>query len=85
MSARARIVDIVFRQERAYDITVGTTLAEDRLCAPQLENAIATVMGLLLDQVSVDMQVVTQEEVDLNFGAYERALAEKLGVIPPLQ
>ena len=85
MSARARIVDIVFRQERAYDITVGTTLAEDRLCAPQLESAIATVMGLLPAQVNVDVQVVTQEEVDLNFGVYERALAEKLGVIPPLQ
>jgi hypothetical protein len=85
MSARARIVDIVFRLERAYDITVGTTLAEDRLCAPQLESAIATVMGLLPDQVNVDVQVVTQEEVDLNFGVYERALAEKLGVIPPLQ
>ncbi|MDQ7976016.1 hypothetical protein QYH69_01985 [Paraburkholderia sp. SARCC-3016] len=85
MSARARIVEIVFRQEKTYDITIGTTLAEDRLCAPQLESAIATVMGLLPQQVNVFVQVVTQEEVDLSFGVYERTLAEKAGVIPPLQ
>jgi hypothetical protein len=28
---------------------------------------------------------VTQEEVNLHFGVYERMLAEKLGVVPPLQ
>ncbi|GAB7521312.1 hypothetical protein [Paraburkholderia sp. 2C] len=84
MSARARILEIVFRQEKAYDITVGTTLAEDRLCVPQLESAIATVMGLLPQQVNIAVQVVAQEEVDLNFGVYERALAEKAGVISPL-
>ncbi|APR34835.1 hypothetical protein [Paraburkholderia sp. SOS3] len=85
MSARARIVEIVFRQEKTYDITIGTTLAEDRLCSPQLESAIATVMGLLPQQVNVFVQVVTQEEVDLSFGVYERTLAEKAGVIAPLQ
>jgi hypothetical protein len=45
MSARARDVQIVSRQEKTYSITIGTTLAEDRLCAPQI--AIAPVMGLL--------------------------------------
>ncbi|HVE07906.1 MAG TPA: hypothetical protein VNE00_11685 [Paraburkholderia sp.] len=84
MSARARIVEVMFRQEKTYDITVGTTLAEDRLCVPQLESAIATVMGLLPQQVNIVVQVVAQEEVDLNFGVYERALAEKAGVISPL-
>jgi hypothetical protein len=85
MSARARIVEIVFRHEKAYDITVGTTLAEDRICAPQLESAIATVMGLLPEQVNVLVEPVTQEEVDLHFGVYERMLAEKLGAVPPMQ
>jgi hypothetical protein len=84
MSARARIVEIVFRQEKTYDITIGTTLAEDRLCVPQLESAIVTVMGLLPQQVNFFVQAVSQEEVDLSFGAYERTLAEKAGVIPPL-
>ncbi|HTR09721.1 MAG TPA: hypothetical protein VMJ11_24300 [Paraburkholderia sp.] len=79
MSARARIVEIVFRHEKAYDITIGTTLAEDRLCGPQLESAIATVMGLLPEQVNIFVHAVTQEEVDLHFGVYERMLAEKLG------
>ena len=41
MSARARLVEVVFRQESSYEIAVGTTFADDRLCAPQLEAAIA--------------------------------------------
>lgn len=53
MSARARIVEFVFRQENAYEITIGTTLAEDCICAPQLETAIATVMGLVPQQVNI--------------------------------
>jgi len=85
MSARARIVEIVFRHEKAYDITIGTTLAEDRICAAQLESAIATVMGLLPEHVNIFVQPVTQEEVDLHFGVYERMLAEKLGAVPPIQ
>ncbi|CAM2157606.1 hypothetical protein ABLT15_34745 [Paraburkholderia tropica] len=85
MSARARIVEIAFRYEKAYDINIGTTLAEDRLCASQLESAIATVMGLLPEQVNIFVHTVTQEEVDLHFGVYERMLAEKLGVVPPIQ
>ncbi|VVE55609.1 hypothetical protein [Pandoraea sputorum] len=85
MSARARLVEVVLRQESAYKIAVGTTFAEDRLCAPQLEAAIATVLGLQLAQINIVVTVVTQEEVDLHFGVYERMLAEKLGVVPPIQ
>lgn len=85
MSARARIVEIIFRQEKAYDIRIGTTMAEDRVCAPQLEAALATVMGLLPDQINIFVEAVTQEEVDLHFGVYERMLAEKLGTVPPIQ
>jgi len=85
MSARARIVEIVFRQEKEYDIRIGTTMADDRVCAPQLEAAIATVMGLMPDQINIFVEAVTQEEVDLHFGVYERMLAEKLGTVPPIQ
>jgi len=85
MSARARLVEVVFRQESAYEISVGTTFADDRLCGPQLEAAIATVLGLQPAQVNIFVTVVTQEEVDLHFGVYERMLAEKLGVVPPIQ
>ncbi|MBB5498282.1 hypothetical protein [Paraburkholderia sp. MM5384-R2] len=85
MSARARLVEVVFRQESAYEIAVGTTFADDRLCAPQLEAAIATVLGLQPAQITIFVTVVTQEEVDLHFGVYERMLAEKLGVVPLIQ
>ncbi|MFP3556723.1 hypothetical protein SB861_39295 [Paraburkholderia sp. SIMBA_049] len=85
MSARARLVEVVFRQESAYEIAVGTTFADDRLCAPQLEAAIATVLGLQPAQINIYVTVVTQQEVDLHFGVYERMLAEKLGVVPPIQ
>ncbi|MCC8395498.1 hypothetical protein LJ656_23200 [Paraburkholderia sp. MMS20-SJTR3] len=85
MSARARIVEIFFHHEKTYDITIGTTLAEDRTCAAQLESAIATVMGLLPEQVNILVHPVTQDEVDLHFGVYERMLAEKLGAVPPIQ
>jgi hypothetical protein len=63
----------------------GNTLGEDRVCAPQLEAAIAVVLGLLPDQVNILVIPVSQEEVDLHFGVYERMLAEKLGVVPPIQ
>ncbi|WP_027209814.1 hypothetical protein [Burkholderia sp. WSM2232] len=85
MSARARLVDVAVREEQSYDISVGTTFAEDRLCAPQLESAIATVLGLLPAQVRIFVTVVTQEEVDLHFGVYERMLAEKIGGLPPIR
>ncbi|MGF6602347.1 hypothetical protein P3T23_007099 [Paraburkholderia sp. GAS448] len=64
---------------------MGTTLTEDRVCAPQLEAAIAVVLGLLPEQVNITVTIVSQEEVDLHFGVYERMLAEKLGVVPPIQ
>jgi hypothetical protein len=85
MSARARLVEIVFQQDHAYEIAVGTTLAEDSVCAPQLEAALALVLGLLPEQVNIIVTTVSQEEVDLHFGVYERMLAEKLGVVPPIQ
>ncbi|MFM0125115.1 hypothetical protein P0D73_40675 [Paraburkholderia sp. RL18-101-BIB-B] len=85
MSARARLVEIVFQQPHTYDIAVGTTLAEDSVCAPQLEAAIALVLGLLSEQVNIIVTTVSQEEVDLHFGVYERMLVEKLGVVPPIQ
>lgn len=86
MSARARLVEIVFRdEEKAYDLSVGTTLVKDTLCAPQLEAAIATVLGLPPEKVNITVVVVSQEEVNLHFGVYERMLAEKLGAVPPIQ
>ena len=85
MSARARLVEIVLQEEQTYDIAVGTTLMEDSVCAPQLEAAIAVVLGLLPEQVNITVTTVSQEDVDLHFGVYERMLAEKLGVVPPIQ
>ena len=85
MSARARLVEIVFQQERTYEIAIGTTMANDAVCAPQLEAAIAVVLGLEVSQVNIVVTTVSQEEVDLHFGVYERMLAEKLGVVPPIQ
>ncbi|TAN27237.1 MAG: hypothetical protein EPN31_11905 [Castellaniella sp.] len=85
MSARARLVEVIFRQESSYEVAVGSTSADDRLRAPQLEAAIATALGLRPAQIDIVVTVVTQEEVDLHFGVYERMLAEKLGVVPPIQ
>jgi hypothetical protein len=83
--ARARLVEIAFQHEQRYDIAVGTTLAEDRVCATQLEAAIAVLLGLLPEQVNITVTVVSQEDVDLHFGVYERMLAEKMGVVLPIQ
>ncbi|MFL9858709.1 hypothetical protein PQR72_23770 [Paraburkholderia madseniana] len=85
MSARARLVEIVFQQEQTYDIAVGTTPMEDSVCPPHLEAAIAVVLGLLPEQVNITVTTVSQDEVNLHFGVYERMLAEKLGVVPPIQ
>jgi hypothetical protein len=85
MSARARLIEIANDQDKTYDIVVGTTLVEDRVCVPQLEMAIATVLGLLPHQINILMTIVSQEEIDLHFGVYERMLAEKAGVAPPIQ
>ncbi|CAB3771172.1 hypothetical protein B7G54_10755 [Burkholderia puraquae] len=85
MSARARLVEVVCRQEKTYDVLVGTTMAEDKVCAPQLEAAVAVVLGLLPDQINFTVTPVTQKEVDLHFGVYERMLSEKLGTTPPIR
>ncbi|RQR59964.1 hypothetical protein DIE07_09230 [Burkholderia sp. Bp9002] len=85
MSARARLVEVVCRHEQSYDVLVGTTMVEDKVCAPQLEAALAVVLGLLPDQINITVTPVTQREVDLHFGAYERMLSEKLGLVPPIQ
>jgi len=85
MSARARLIEITNDQDKTYDVVVGTTLVEDRVCVPQLEMAIGTVLGLLPHQINILMTIVSQEEIDLHFGVYERMLAEKAGVAPPIQ
>lgn len=64
---------------------VGTTMAEDKVCAPQLEAAVAVVLGLLPDQIHITVTPVTQKEVDLHFGVYERMLSEKLSTTPPIR
>ena len=53
--------------------------------AAQLEVAVATVLGLLPEQLTITVNAVEQREVDLNFGVYERLLSQKLGSIPPIQ
>jgi hypothetical protein len=85
MSARARLVEVVCRQEKIYEVTIGTTIAKDKICAPQLETFIAGVLGLPPDHINLIVTTVEQSEVDLHFGVYERMLAEKLGTAPPLQ
>jgi hypothetical protein len=35
MSARARLVDAAVREEKTYELSIGTTFADDRLCVPQ--------------------------------------------------
>lgn len=85
MSARARIVEVVCRHEKNYEVTIGTTVAKDKVCAPQLETFVAGVLGLPPDHINLIVTTVDQSEVDLHFGVYERMLAEKLGVAPPIQ
>ncbi|KAF7961989.1 hypothetical protein AWV79_32335 [Cupriavidus sp. UYMMa02A] len=84
LSARARLVEIT-AQGDAYVISIGTTFEKDRVAAPHLEVALATMFGLSPEQVTIDVVVVSQAEVDVHFGVYERMLAEKLGTVPPLQ
>jgi hypothetical protein len=84
LSARARLVDVT-AQGDAYVISIGTTFERDREAAPHLEVALATMFGLAPEQVTIDVVVVSQTEVDMHFGVYERMLAEKLGVVPSIQ
>lgn len=86
MSARARLVEVIYRdQDKAYDIFVGTTMSEDRRCGAQLEVAMATVLGLQPEQITLTVNTIEQTEVDLNFGVYERLLSQKIGSVPPIQ
>ncbi|MBP0637968.1 hypothetical protein [Cupriavidus sp. AcVe19-6a] len=85
LSAAARLVEVLAEREKTYTISVGTTFAKDKDAAPQLEVALATMFGLKSDQLNVEVVVVSQAEVDLHFGVYERMLAEKLGIVPPIQ
>ncbi|MCG5078819.1 hypothetical protein [Paraburkholderia tagetis] len=77
MSARARLVEVVCRHEKNYEVTIGTTVAKDKVCAPQLEAFIAGVLGLPPDHINLIVTTVDQSDMDLHFGVYERMLAEK--------
>lgn len=84
LSAGARLVDVT-AQGDAYVISIGTTFERDREAAPHLEVALAMMFGLAPEQVTIDVAVVSQTEVDMHSGVYERMLAEKLGAVPPIQ
>ena len=72
MSARARLVEVVYRDaDKVYDIFVGTTMPDDRRCAAHLEVAMATVLGLLPEQLTMTVITVEQREIDLNFAVYD--------------
>ncbi|SOZ38471.1 hypothetical protein [Cupriavidus neocaledonicus] len=85
LSAAARLVEVSSEGERAYTVSVGTTFAKDREAAPPLELALATMLGLKVGQVTMEIVVVSQADVDKHFGVYERMLAEKLGIVPSIQ
>lgn len=84
MSARARVVEIVFARDGTLRVDVGTTLEADTQAVAQICIALATVFALPPHAVELHVTVVTQSEVDLHFGVYERMLAEKVGTVPPL-
>jgi hypothetical protein len=86
VSARARLVEVVFRdQDGAYDIPVGTTAAEDRTCEGPIEAAVAVILGPTPERVALTVRTVSQDEVDLSFDTYERLLAQKMGATAPIQ
>jgi len=87
LSAAARLVEVTATGpgENAYTITVGTTFAKDREAATNLELALATMLGIRADHLNMEVQVISQAEVDTHFGVYERCLAEKLGIVLPIQ
>jgi len=86
MSARARLVEVTFRgPDGVYDIAVGTTIAKDRACAAAVEAALAIVLGLTTDKITLTVKAISQDEVNLSFGTYERLLAQKIGATPPIQ
>ncbi|QET03992.1 hypothetical protein FOB72_17705 (plasmid) [Cupriavidus pauculus] len=85
MSAAARLLEVVADRSNAYSISIGTTFPKDKHVVPELERALAMMFGLKADQINMEMTVVNQTEVDLHFGVYERMLAEKIGIVPPIQ
>lgn len=85
MSAAARLLEVVADRSNAYWISIGTTFPKDKDMASELEMALATMFGLKADQINMEITVVNQAEVDLHFGVYERMLAERIGIIPPIQ
>ncbi|WP_137927059.1 hypothetical protein [Cupriavidus sp. 2SB] len=85
MSAAARVLEVVADRSNSYSINIGTTFPKDKDVVPHLELALATIFGLKMDQISIEMTVVSQAEVDLHFGVYERMLAEKIGIVPLIQ
>jgi len=85
MSAAARLLEVVADRSNSYSVNIGTTFPKDKTATPHLEVALATVLGLKTDQISLDVTVVSQAEVDLHFGVYERMLAEKIGIVPQIQ
>lgn len=84
LSAAARLLQVAAVGESSYTISIGTTFPKDKDAALPLEVALATVFGLKPDRISMEITVVSQADVDLHFGVYERMLAEKLGIIAPI-
>ena len=84
MSARARLVEVVFRWESPAKSPLArrsqTTHYAHRSSKRQSRRCWAC-----RPRRSAFVTVVMQAEVDLHFGVYERMLAEKLGVVPPIQ
>jgi hypothetical protein len=66
-------------------VPTAMSYAEDRACAAPIEVALATVLGLTAEQVALTVNFVSQDEVDLSFGTYERLLAQKIGAATPIQ
>ncbi|SDP68825.1 hypothetical protein SAMN04488595_116101 [Ralstonia sp. 25mfcol4.1] len=85
MSAAARLLEVVADRSNAYSISIGTTFPKDKDVVPDLEMALATIFGLKPDQINMEVTVVSQAEVDLHFGVYERMLAERIGIVPLIQ
>ncbi|GGD94996.1 hypothetical protein BG57_13975 [Caballeronia grimmiae] len=70
LGARARIVEFVFLAV-AYDITIGTTMADDRVCAPQLGGPLR--LASRPSNPIWFVKAVTQE----HFGVCKRMLTKK--------
>ena len=86
MSSRARLLEIVFRDEDgSFEISVATTVDKDRLSSAAIEIALSTIFGLPAEKITVDVHALTDQEVELRFGVYERLLAQKVGIVPPIQ